>query len=108
MVTALAELEQWPGGLFQRHPCRPGFFAHLALNRYLNLSRGNGPYRNPTDPRGFPLLRWVRDLTDVGAAGVGFYRRAMKRDWVAVVVIVTEIVILLVAAAAVYAAFHSY
>jgi hypothetical protein len=53
-------------------------------------------------------LRWVRNLTDVGAAGVGFYRRAMKRDWVAVVVIVTEVVILLVTAAAVYAAFHFY
>ena len=53
-------------------------------------------------------MRWVRNLTDVGAAGVGFYRRAMKRDWVAVVVIVTEVVILLVTVAAVYAAFHFY
>jgi hypothetical protein len=51
---------------------------------------------------------WVRNLTDVGAAGVGFYRCAMKRDWVAIVVIVTEVVVLLVAAVAVYAAFRFY
>lgn len=69
---------------------------------------GTGPSETRQTPTVFPLLRWVRNLTDVGAAGVGFYRRAMKRDWVAVVVIVTEVVILLVTAAAVYAAFHFY
>jgi len=50
----------------------------------------------------------VRNLTDTGAAGVGFYRCAMKRDWLAIAVLVTEILILLVAAAGVYAAIHYY